>query len=141
MLYYVYFSNAGSPKTGLTPDWESLKTAENGTDKSGSAPTINDLGGGWYAFEITYGMAPWDVTTEDLVGVIDGGADLADPDRYKPVCVSLRGLGLARIAHKGTQNKLTGAIDIYATDGVDKELKLEMTDSAETITRNPVTAG
>ena len=79
--------------------------------------------------------------TEDVLGVIDGGGSLVDTDRYKPVCISLRGLGLARIAHKGVQDKLTGAIDIYTTDGADKELKLEMTDSAETITRNPVTAG
>ena len=140
MLYYVYFSDAGVPKTGLSPDWESLKTAENGTDKSGSAPTISEVGGGWYAFDVTYGTAPWDVTTEDLVGVIDGGSLLVGVDRYKPVCISLRGLGLARIAHKGVQDKLTGAIDIYATDGADKELKLEITDSAETITRNPMTA-
>ena len=140
MLYFVYFSDAGSPKTGLSPDWESLVTAENGTDKSGSAPTVTEVGGGWYVFEITYGTAPWDVTTEDILGVIDGGSSLVDTDRYKPVCVSLRGLGLARIAHKGVQDKPTGAIDIYATDGADKELKLEMTDSAETITRNPVMA-
>ncbi|MCK5270191.1 MAG: hypothetical protein KAJ46_05370, partial [Sedimentisphaerales bacterium] len=99
MLYYVYFTDAGVPKTGLSPDWESLVTAENGTDKGGSAPAVTEVGGGWYNFEVTYGTTPWDVTTEDILGVIDGGSSLVDADRYKPVCVSLRGLGLARIAH------------------------------------------
>ena len=137
LLHYVYFADAGVPKTGLSPDFEYLVTAENGTDKSGSAPTITEVGGGWYNFEITFGSAPWDVTTEDLVGVIDGGSSLADVDRYKPVAITLRGLGLARIAHKGVQNKSTGDIDIYATDGSDKVLKLDMTDGSSTITRSP----
>lgn len=145
MLYYLYVSNAGVPETGLVAGndiaWESLDTAENGTDKSGSAPSFTEIGGGWYAFDITFGTAPWDVTTEDLVGVIDcdtdGDAGLADGDRYKPVCISLRGLGLARIAHKGVQDKSTGDIDIYATDGSTKEMQLDMTDAADSITRNP----
>ena len=85
MLYYVYFSNAGVAETGLTPDWEYLITAENGTDKSGSAPAVGEAGGGWYNFDVTLGTAPWDVTTEDLLGVIDGGGALANIDRYKPV--------------------------------------------------------
>ena len=137
MLYYVYFSDVGIAKTGLAPAWEYLKTAQNATDKSGSAPSITEIGGGWYKFNITLGTAPWDVTTEDLVGVIDGGSSLSDVDRYKPVCITLRGLGLARIAHKGVQTKSTGDIDIYATDGSTKELKLGMTDSASEITRAP----
>jgi len=137
MLYYVYFSDGGTPKTGLTPTWESLLTAEDGTDKSGSAPTISEIGGGWYGFEVIYGVAPWNVATEDLVGVIDGGSALADADRYKPVALTLRGLGLARIAHKGVQNKATGTITIYATDGVTEELNLAMTDAAGAITRTP----
>jgi len=141
MLYYVYFSDAGTPKSGLSPDWESLKTAENGTDKSGSAPSISEIGGGWYVCDITYGTAPWDVATEDLVGVIDGGSSLSDVDRYKPVCISLRGLGLARISHKGVQNKSSGDVEIYATDAVSKEMKLDMTDSAGEVTRSPAGAG
>ena len=137
MLYYVYLSNAGAPATGLTPDWEHLVTAENGTDKSASAPTITEIGGGWYHFDITFGTAPWDVTGEDLAGVIDAGATLSGNDRYKPVMITLRGLGLARIAHKGIQTKSTGDVDIYATDGATKEMTLDMTDGVSTITRAP----
>ena len=140
MLYYVYFSDQGLAKTGLSCTWEYLLTGENATDKSGAAPSITEVGGGWYKFDITFGSGCWDVTTEDLVGVIDGGAALDNIDRYKPVCISLRGLGLARIAHKGVQSKMTGDIDIYATDGATKELKLEMADGSETISRNPTAA-
>jgi len=141
MFYYVYFSDAGQPKGGLSPTWESLVTAQNGTDKSGSAPTISELGGGWYKFDITFGAGAWDIITEDLAGVIDGGSGLVDIDRYKPVSITLRGLGLARIAHKGVQDKSTGDVDIYATDGVSKEIKLDMTDSSSAITRNPTASG
>ena len=141
MFYYVYFSDAGQPKDGLSPTWESLITAQNGTDKSGSAPTISELGGGWSKFDITFGAGAWDIITEDLAGVIDGGSSLVDVDRYKPVSITLRGLGLARIAHKGVQDKSTGDVDIYATDGVSKEVKLDMTDSSIAITRNPTASG
>ena len=137
MLYYVYFSEAGVPKTQLTPTWNCLKTAGNGTDKSGSAPAISEIGGGWYQFDITFGVEPWDVITEDLVGVIDGGPALADVDRYKPVAITLRGLGLARIAHKGQQNKNTGKVDIYASDGATKELTLSMSEDTGSLTRSP----
>ena len=142
MLYYVYFSDAGVAKTGLTPSFDSLATAENSTDKSGSVPTVTEISSsnapGWYKFEITFGTAPWDVTTEDLVGMIDGGSTLADIDRYKPIIITKRGLGLARIAHKGVQNKSTGDITIYAQDDSTAEIKLDMTDGASDITRSPV---
>jgi len=141
MLYYVYFSDGGVPKIGLTPSWKTLNTAENGTDKCGSAPTINEVGGGWYYFKIVFGETPWDIIEEDLVGVIDGGAALGAMDRYKPVCLSLRGLALARIAHKGVQSKSTGDIDIYATDGVNKELVLSMSEGEGEISRIPTAVG
>lgn len=141
MLYYVYFSDVGAAKTGLTPTFSSLATAENGTDKSSSAPTITEISianaPGHYKFDITFGTAPWDVTTEDLVGVIDGGSSLADVDRYKQVSITLRGLGLARIAHKGVQSKSGGDITIYATDGTSQEMKLDMTENTTQIIRNP----
>ncbi len=125
MLYYVYFSDAGTPKTGLTPTWEYLRTAgATNVDKMDIIEPYDDecpiaeIGGGWYSFDITYGNKPWDLTTEDLVGVIDGGSTLADAaDRYKPVVISLRGLALARIAHAGIQDKQSGAVTIYKTAG------------------------
>jgi len=145
MLYYVYFSDGGVPKTGLTPTWEYLVTAENGTDKSSLAPTISEVAGGYYTFDITFGESgsgkPWDVETEDLLGVIDGGSGLVDADRYKPIAITLRGLALARIAHKGVQDKGSGDIDIYQTDGSTKEMKLDMTDANDSLTRNPTAAG
>ena len=82
MLYQVYFADNGAPKTGLAPRWEHLLTAQNGTDKSGSAPAITELGGGYYKFDITFGTAPWDVIGEDLLGVVDGGSALAEVERY-----------------------------------------------------------
>ena len=143
MLYYVYFSDAGVAKTGLTLTWEYLLTAENGTDKSALGPAFVEVGGGWYYFDVTFGasgaLKPWDVTTEDLVGVIDGSVTLNNADRYKPVAITLRGLGLAKIAHKGVQTKSSGDVDIYATDGSAKELTLDMTDAATTVTRTPTT--
>jgi hypothetical protein len=141
MLYYVYITQNGIPKTGLSPDFESLLTAQNGTDKSGSAPTINEVGGGMYNFDVTYGSAPWDVTTEDLVGVIDAdpgdSEGMAGAERYIPVVITLRGLALMRIAHKAEQSKSTGTITIYAANGTDKEMELTMAEGASTISRTP----
>lgn len=125
MLYYFYVSNAGVPETGLVAGsdiaWESLLTAENGTDKSGSAPAAVEIGGGHYYIDITLGTAPWDVTTEDLVGVLDcdtdGDAGLADADRYKPVSITLRGLALARLGHKRTYTLATKIEQLLASDG------------------------
>jgi len=142
MLYYLYVSNAGVPETGLVAGsdivWESLDTGENGTDKSGSAPAIVEIGGGWYSFDITLGTAPWDVETEDLVGVIDcdtdGDAGLADADRYKPVAITLRGLALARLAHKRTYTLATKIEQLLATDGSTAEADFtETLNGAETI--------
>jgi hypothetical protein len=142
MKYFVYVSNAGIPETGLVAGsdivWESLVTAENGTDKSGSAPSITELGGGWYMFEIIFGTAPWDVLTEDLVGVIDcdtdGDAGLANADRYKPIAITKRGLGLALLGHKGVR-AVTGDLTIYAADDATEEVVFDMTTTAGVETR------
>lgn len=146
MLYYFYVSNAGIAETGLVAGsdlaWEYLVTAENGTNKSGTALSglVTECGGGWYAVDITLGTAPWDVKTEDLVGVIDcdtaGDAGLDDLDRYKPVAFTLRGLALAKISHKATQTKATGDIVVEASDGSTDAFKIDMTNAATTITRN-----
>jgi len=145
MIYPVYITKNGAMKTGLLPDWETLLTLKSGADKSAAAPVIDEVGGGWYRFDITFGAAPWDVITEDLVGIIDadpsGGAGLSDAERYIPVEITLRGLALARIAHKAVQDKVTGDIDIYQADGANKEMKLSMTDDSGAITRYPLAAG
>ena len=148
MNYFVYFSDGGVPKTGLSPAWESLD------DDSGAAtsdnPTISEVGGGWYKFAIKYGdnNGPWkttgDIHKKDLVGVIDGDASetagLADADRYKPVCITLRGLALARLAHKASQTKSDGSITLYGTDGTTPELVLSMSEDAAHLLREPETA-
>ncbi len=144
MLYYVYFSDDDGPVADLNPVWKGLATAEDGVDKTTAANTgsaISEVSAanapGWYCFDITFGSSPWDAVTEDLVGVIDGGEELADAYRYKPVAVTLRGLGLARIAHKGSQSKADGEVEIFKTDGVSSEMKLEMVDANGVLTRLP----
>jgi len=145
MLYYFFVSDGGTPQTGLVAGsdiaWESLDTAENGADKNGSAPGFTEIGGGWYSFDITFGTAPWDVITEDLVGVIDcdtdGDVGLHPVDRYKPVCISKRGLALAVLAHKTIQTKSGGDVDVYAPDDTTKEITLDITDGEATLTVAP----
>jgi hypothetical protein len=118
MLYEIYFTDGGVPKTGLTPDWESLLTVEvPGVDKSASAPAISEIGGGKYLFEITFGTAPWDDKTTDLTGVIDGGSSLVGGDRYKPVSFSLRSLALARLTHERDWAP-DGTERVYGVDGI-----------------------
>jgi len=103
MIYPVYIAHDGLPKTGLSPDWENLVTLTNATDKSGSAPAIIEVGGGWYKFTIVYGAGAWNVSAEDLVGVIDADPDgtkgLSDVERYIPVELTKRALALAAITN------------------------------------------
>ncbi|HUX30616.1 MAG TPA: hypothetical protein VMV78_08315 [Thiobacillus sp.] len=102
------------PKTGLSPSWESLK-AIDGIDKSSSAPSITEIGGGWYKFSLSYGTAPWDVN--ELVGVIDADGSLLDAQRYIPVCISLRDMAFAFLANKRQQTIASGMIEIMDDDG------------------------
>ena len=149
MLYYVYFSNGGVPVGGLSPTWTSLQEADGeGISLSTGAVPIREVGSetspdpsvpsgnGWYYFDLTFGQNPWTNINVDLVGVIDGGNTLANADRYKPICVSLRGMGLSRTAHKGIQ-QANGDIDIFKTNSNQKEMKLDMTVINGQITRTP----
>ena len=137
MLYYVHFTDNGEPETGLTPSWEYLITAENGTDKSGSAPAISELGGGWYKFDVTFGTVPWDVTDEDLLGFIDGGSGLVGSERYKPIAITKRGLALAALSHKSTYTKSTGVQVVQGVDDLGTELTQTLSDSSGVVTRTP----
>ena len=114
MTFKLYIADGCGPKTGLSPSWESLK-AIDGTDRSGSAPSISEIGGGWYKFSQTYGTAPWDVN--ELVGVIDAGGSLLDAQRYIPMCVSLRDMAFAFLANKRQQTITNGLIEILDDDG------------------------
>lgn len=134
-----YVSNDGEPLTGAAAqmDFESLKTLA-GTDKSGSAPTISEIGEGWYKFSVAYGTVPFDVG--DLVGVVDadknGNNNLANAERYIPIEVRLDFYALMRLINKMSQNKSTGDMEIKDSSG-NTILELSITDGESTLDRDP----
>ena len=134
-----YVASDGAPLTGASAEmeFESLKLLD-GTDKSGSAPSVSEVGGGWYKFSITYGTAPFDAG--DLVGVIDADKDgdnsLANSERYIPVEVRLTFYALWRLVNKMSQNKSTGDMTIK-DDGGNTILSLDITDGASSVDRDP----
>jgi hypothetical protein len=134
-----YVSKDGEPLTNAAAqmDFESLKTL-SGTDKSSSAPTISEIGNGWYKFGVAYGTAPFDAG--DLVGVVDADKDgensLANAERYVPIEVRLDFYGLMRLVNKMSQDKITG--DMAIKDSSDNTvLKLGITDGESTLEREP----
>ena len=134
-----YVSKDGEPLTGaaVQMDFEHLLTL-GGNDKSGSAPAISEIGGGWYKFSLAYGMAPFDAG--DLVGVIDadknGNKNLANAERYIPVEVRLDFYALMRLVNKMSQDKSTGDMAIKNADG-DTILELSISDGESTLDREP----
>ncbi len=134
-----YVTKDGEPLTGAAAqmDFESLKTLA-GTDKSGSAPTISEIGGGWYKFSVAYGTAPLDAG--DLVGVVDadknGNNSLANAERYIPIEVRLDFYALMRLVNKMSQNKTTGDMAIKDSSG-NTILELSITDGESTLDREP----
>ncbi|MDO9533638.1 MAG: hypothetical protein Q7O12_16130 [Deltaproteobacteria bacterium] len=74
MIYVVFFSTAGVPATGLTPTIGVYKKVSDGTDVT-PAPTISELGGGFYKFTAT--------PAEALVVRMNGGGSLSDAEKYK----------------------------------------------------------
>lgn len=134
-----YVSNDGEPLVGAAAqmDFESLKTLA-GADKSSSAPTVSEIGGGWYKFSVAYGTAPFDAG--DLVGVIDadknGNNDLSNAERFIPIEVRLDFYALMRLVNKMSQNKITGNMEIK--DSSDNTiLELNITDGENTLDREP----
>jgi hypothetical protein len=79
MIYVVYFANAGTPATGLTPAFSIYSKVSDGTDVTPhpeiSEITTGGVGGGFYKFTAT--------PAEAIVARIDGGASLPNADRYK----------------------------------------------------------
>lgn len=134
-----YVALGGEPLTGASNEmeFENLRTLA-GTDKSGSAPAISEIGGGWYKFSITYGTAPFDAG--DLVGVIDtdknGTNGLLNTERYIPVEVRLDFYGLARLVNKMSQSKTSGDM-LLKDDSGNTILKLGITDGDSTLDRVP----
>jgi len=134
-----YVSKDGEPLTGVSAqmDFESLKTLA-GADKSDSAPTISEIGGGWYKFSVAYETAPFDAG--DVVGVIDadknGSNNLSNAERYIPVEIRLDFYALMRLVNKMSQNKSTGDMAIKDSSG-NTILALAITDGASELAREP----
>lgn len=70
-----YVHNGGVPVTGLAPTWKYLKDVVDGTNYA-SQPTIIEVGGGWYRYQIALD------DFRHLVGVIDAGDTVGDTSRY-----------------------------------------------------------
>ena len=139
ILIPFYVAKDGAPLTGAAGEmaFTHLRTVA-GADKSGEAPSIGEIGGGWYAFGVAYGTAPFDAG--DLVGVIDADTDgangLGNAERYIPVEVRLDFYGLARLVNRMSQSKLNGDMVIEDENG-DPILKLGITDGDSVLERIP----
>jgi len=134
-----YVAKDGGPLTGAAAEmnFESLNTL-SGTDKSGDAPSISEIGGGWYKFSVAYGTTPFNAG--DLIGAIDADKDcnnsLANAERYIPVEVRLDFYALSRLVNKMSQDKATGDMLIKNADG-NTILQLGITDGESTVSRDP----
>ena len=133
MIYKIFITENGVPKTGLSPVWQSLKTT-GGVDKSGSAPVISEIGGGWYKFSVTYKIAPFDAA--ELVGVIDAGSSLCAYERYLPVTISLRDLALAKLVNKATYNLVSGIESIRNDEDSANEFQMTLSQNGNVETRS-----
>ncbi len=134
-----YVARDGEPLTGASTEmnFESLKTID-GVDKSLGAPTISEIGGGWYKFSMAFGTVPFD--EGDLIGAInadkDGVNNLANVEKYIPVEVRLDFYALSRLVSNMSQDKLTGDM-LLKNDSGDTILKLGITDSVAMLDRVP----
>jgi len=134
---YVASGGAGLAGAAAEMNFEFLKTL-GGTDKSASAPSISEIGGGWYKFPVAYGTAPFDAG--DLVGVIDADKDgtngLSDAERYIPVEIRLDFYGLSRLVNEMSQVKSSGNMVIKDGSG-NTIITLGITDGEQTLDRDP----
>jgi hypothetical protein len=135
--FYAASGGAGLTGAAAEMNFEFLKTL-SGVDESASAPSISEIGGGWYKFPVAYGTAPFDAG--DLVGVIDADKDaangLGDAERFIPVEIRLDFYALSRMVGPMAQNKVSGDMTIKNNDG-DAILELAITDNEQTIGRDP----
>ncbi len=116
-----YVVKDGSPLAGAAGQmaFESLETLGR-VDKSGSAPSISEIGGGWYKFSVTYGTAPFDAG--DLIGVIDADANgtngLGNAERYVPVEVRLDFYAFKRLTEKAVEIDGMGCLESDVSNNV-----------------------
>ena len=83
MIYTLYFTSQGAPKTGLTPTIITLNKISDGAAVAvtpSAWPTVSEIAGGLYKFTLAF---PFNSLSEALGVVVDGGATLANPERYK----------------------------------------------------------
>jgi len=132
MIYKIFVTEDGAPKTGLMPTWNCLYGVD-GTEKTEDAPAITEIGGGWYKIELIYGNSPFDVA--ELVGVIDAGIGLANHERFLPITISLRDLGLAKLVNKATYDLSSGVETIWNDDVTASELQMTLSQSGSVETR------
>ena len=137
-----YVAKDGEPLIGAAAEmeFEFLQTL-GGTNKLSDAPSVSEIGGGWYKFSVAYGTTPFN--EDDLVGVIDADKDgdnnLANAERYIPVEIRLDFYALSRLVGRMSQNKLTGDMLMKDYTG-NTVLKLGITDGESAIERSPQAA-
>ncbi len=129
MIYKIYITENGAPKTGLSPTWVSLYSID-GANKLPNAPSISEVGGGWYKFEVRYGTEPF--TAAELVGVIDAGSSLTSYERYIPVNISLRDLSAYKLINKASYDLVNGIETIRNDADSADEVRFQLTQSGDT---------
>lgn len=73
-FYVIYYSDLGTPKTGLSPVIDVFIKVSDGTS-AGTPPTVTELSGGFYRFE-------YNPTEEVAIRVDSQDTNMADADRY-----------------------------------------------------------
>lgn len=83
MIYVLYFTSQGAPKTGLTPTIITLNKVSDGAAVAvmpSAWPTVSEIAGGGYKFTLAF---PFNSLSEAFFAVVDGGAALVNAERYK----------------------------------------------------------
>ena len=84
ITYSFVVRDGGVPDTGLTPTITGYRSIPGGSDYSGSAPTVGEVGSGHYYFTVNWDTAPESTLPSNAMAVtIDAGAGISDPnERY-----------------------------------------------------------
>lgn len=75
MFVTTFFTQSGTPKTGLTPKLDIYRVSDDSLIVS--SQNMSETGGGWYKYDFTQY-----VRGVEYVMVCDGGATLAISERY-----------------------------------------------------------
>ncbi len=111
MRYLVYFSDGGTPKTGLTPTVDVYAKVSDGTS-AGTAPTVAELSGGFYAFDASPSVAV-------ACRVNSGDGTMSDGDRYKVLQITPDDANLD--AAVSTRSTFDNAVDEVTTDSASRD--------------------